>query len=191
MPLVSITNEAELLAQIARGNQKAFAKIFYAYHDALFQFVYSVSGDRELSKEIICDVFTQAWLHKESLPGLGSFTNWLFIITRNNLLKSLRRRKSNKVKVVHLSDHPRQYTDDKAQEHEYDTIMLKAVEQLPPKQQQAFRLSRQEGLDNKTIAKMMGITPGSVKKYLQWAEQSIVRYVNTRAGILTFFVLLQ
>jgi len=191
LSLIRIVNEDELLLHIANGDQKAFAHIFHAYHDGLFQFVYTVSGDRQFSREVISDVFTRVWLSKDTLPSLASFVDWLFIVTRNQLIKGLRKRNAERVKVVHLNDHPRQYTDDKAQEHEYDSIMLEAVAQLPPKQQQAFRLSRLEGFDNKTIAKMMGITPGSVKKYLQWAQLSIMRFVRSKTGIITFFTLLQ
>ena len=190
MSIVRIQNEAELLMKIAQNDQRSFAKIFTAYHDGLYQFVYKVSGDKEMAKDILLDVFTRAWLSRRELPALNSFIDWLFIVTRNQLVKAVRKRNTSKLKIVHIDDYPRQITDDKSQEKEYELIMRKAIEQLPPKQQQAFRLSRQAGFDNRTIAREMGIKPESVKKYLQWAEQSVMQFVKSSTGLIIFLMLL-
>lgn len=190
MSIVRIHNEAELLMKVAQNDQRSFARLFTAYHDGLYQFVLKISGDKEMAKDILLDVFTRVWLSRKDLPALNSFTDWLFIVTRNQLIKAIRKRSTSKLKIVHIDDYPRQVTDDKSQEKEYELIMRKAIEQLPPKQQQAFRLSRQAGFDNRTIAKQMGIKPESVKKYLQWAEQSVMQFVKSNTAIITFIVLL-
>lgn len=189
--LARIHNEKELLLKIAEGDHRSFARIFDAYHDGLFQFVYKITADTDLSKEILIDAFTSVWLSRKELPSLNNFLDWLFIVTRNQLLNILRKKRSSQVRIVRLEDHPRHYTDDKVQEHEYDLIMMKAIEQLPPKQQQAFRLSREEGFDNRTIANLMSISPESVKKYLQWANQSVIRFVKANTGIVIFIVFLE
>ncbi|MBL7698348.1 MAG: RNA polymerase sigma factor [Chitinophagaceae bacterium] len=190
MSITRIQNEAELLMKVAQGDQRSFAQLFTAYHDGLYQFVVRVSGDKEMAREILLDVFTRAWIARNELPLLNSFTDWLFIVTRNQLIRAIRKRNTSKLKIVHFDDYPRSVTDDKSQENEYERIMLKAIEQLPPKQQQAFLLSRQAGFDNRTIAKQMGIKPGSVKKYLQWAQQSVMQFVKSNTAVIAFIIFL-
>ena len=191
MPIAPLPNEPELLLRIAEGDQKSFSNVFTAYHDGLYQFVLHTCGDTDLAKDVLLDVFTNVWLSRKKLPLISSFTDWLFIVTRNQLLKSLQKKNRSQLKIVRLTDYPKQSAEDIIQDREYDLIIQKAIEQLPPKQQQAFRLSRQEGFDNKTIAKHMGVKPESVKKYLQWAQQSVMQYVRSNTGIITFIIFLQ
>lgn len=190
MPLVPLHNEAELIDRISRGDQKAFALLFEGYHDGLYQYVHRATGSAEIARDVVLDVFTRVWMHRERLRSIERFTDWIFIVTRNHLIRQLRSAQSRQSKVFSLQQHTRNYIDDRMQEREYEAMMMKAIELLPPKQRQAFSMSRYQGIDNHTIARQMGITPGSVKKYLQWAQQSILRFVKSNTGLFFTFLLL-
>ena len=53
--------------------------LFDQYHQQLAHFVFSVTRSRELTEEIIQDVFVKIWEERRSLPELKSFSAYLFI----------------------------------------------------------------------------------------------------------------
>jgi RNA polymerase sigma factor (sigma-70 family) len=65
-----------------------------------------------------------------------------------------------------------------------------AVRQLPPKRQQVFRLSRQEGLTHEEIAQKLSISPHTVKDHLVLALKSIREYIQTQTGSSVGIILL-
>lgn len=192
MPLHAIHNETELLHQVANGDERAFAKLFEAYHNQLAGFVMQLTGSKQITQEIIQDVFLKAWLNRATLTHLQSFISWLFIITRNYTLSNLRKQANQKKKlhvVFGAVDQEKGFTDDMVIERDYHMLLRQAIEQLPLQQKKAYMLSREEGLDNSAIATQLGVTPGSVKKYLQWAQQSISHFVRSHAGLIIFLLL--
>jgi RNA polymerase sigma-70 factor (ECF subfamily) len=191
LPLHAINNESELLRQVADGNERAFTELFYAYHGKLGEFVLMLTGSKELTQEIIQDVFLKVWHHRESLPALENFVSWLFILTRNYTLNSLRRLANEKknLRIINTELYTRAFTDDKIIEKDYQQLLEQAIASLPPQQQRAYKMSREQGLDNDYISKQLGVSPDSVKKYLQWAQQSIVRFVRSHAGLMVILLL--
>ena len=192
MPLHAIDNEADLLLQVADGDQKAFAELFYAYHNQLAEFVLMLTGCKQQTQEIVQDVFMKVWNQRSSLPALQHFVSWLFVLTRNYTLNSLRKAATEK-KVFSLSPsqlyHPVN-ADDRIIEKDYREVFDRAVAQLPPQQQKAYKMSRVEGLGNEYIGKVLGVAPESVRKYLQWAQQSVARFVKSQIGPMLLFLLL-
>lgn len=50
------------------------------------------TGDREEALDLAQDALTQAWRRLESFEGMSRFSTWLYTITRNTCLNSLRSR---------------------------------------------------------------------------------------------------
>jgi RNA polymerase sigma-70 factor (family 1) len=191
LPLYAIDNEKELLCQVADGNERAFTELFYAYHNQLGEFVLKLTGSKELTQEIIQDVFMKIWTQRTTLPQLQNFLSWLFILTRNYTLNSLRKLANERknIRLAEVLQYDSAFTDDMVIEKDYHQLLEQAIAQLPPQQQKAYKMSREQGLDNDFIGKQLGVSPDSVKKYLQWAQQSIIRFVRSHAGLFIIFFL--
>lgn len=193
MALKPIHNEAALLLAVEKGNPKAFEEIFMAYHNQLASYVMMLTESRELTEEIIQDVFVKIWNGREKLPEIESFTSYLFILTRNYTLNALRKK---------VTEREKKSTYDKTIAHEaglnlnpqeepnFHDLIDKAAVQLPPQQQKVFAM-RMQGLKNQQIASEMQISPASVKKYQQWALKSVINYVRVFTGTLLFLVLVK
>jgi len=69
--LKPIHNDAEIIEQIAKGSEKAFAELFYAYHNQLGKFVILLTHSEERTEEIIQDVFVKMWQNREKLLCIG------------------------------------------------------------------------------------------------------------------------
>lgn len=192
MALKSIHNESDLLKEVQKGNERAFEEIFMAYHQQLAAYVMMLTESRELSEEIIQDVFIKIWNGRENIHQIGKFTAYLFILTRNYTLNALRKiavereRALNYTKLV--ANDEVQADIEQQLEPDFHLLIDKAVVQLPPQQKKVFVL-RMQGLKNQQIASEMQISPASVKKYQQWALKSVINYVRifTTSLILILF----
>lgn len=175
-----------MLHAIAQGDERAFQWVFNEYHQSLGSFVFSITRSKELTEEIIQDVFLKLWEDRKALPDLKNFAAYLFIITRNHTLNSIRKHTllQKKQQGFQLAA---ETLEEPAHEENYYTLLDKAVDQLPLQQKKVYLL-RQQGLKNNDIAFQMNISVNSVKKYQQWAMQAITKLI--KAGPFTPVILL-
>jgi len=182
----SYISEGELLAQVANGNEKAFEWLINRFSDILGAYIFKLTHSKEVTEEIVQDVFLKIWNTRHTLPSVSNFHAWLYIVSKNQAISVLRkaiRERAGKELITHnLWDQ-----EDNTWEDEKLSAIEKAIAQLPPQQKKVFILSRHEGLSYKEIAAQMHISTETVKKYLQIATQSIISEVS---GIVTAGLLL-
>lgn len=187
----AIHNEADLLIEVQKGNEKAFEEIFMGYHNQLAAYVMLLIESRELTEEIIQDVFIKIWNRRENLHQIEKFTSYLFILTRNYTLNALRKvvaERERTVNYCHLLNNEYITEPEHQEEPDFHTLIDEAVVQLPPQQKKVFVL-RMQGFKNQQIASEMQISPDSVKKYQQWALRSVINYVRICTASLSLFLL--
>lgn len=81
----------ELILEMQAGNEKAFARIYTLYSEALFGIVYSVVHDNDLAEETLQDVFIKIWNNRDSYNvEKGRFFTWALNIARNTSIDATR-----------------------------------------------------------------------------------------------------
>ncbi len=183
MALQRLTNEAELLDGVAKGDERAFGQLFHGYYNQLGEFVQLLTHDRECTLEIIQEVFAKIWINRESLPMVQKFDAYLFILCRNHTLNHIRRRAVEREKFdVYL----REMGWEEGSEVMGETgtgqlsyeLLERAVQMLPPQQQKVLSL-RLQGLKNPEISKQLNLPIDSVKKYQYLAKRFVSELVKT------------
>ncbi len=79
--------------------------VFDEYHQQLAAFVFTITHSRELTEEIIRDVFLKIWEDRNTASGLKNFTAYLFIVTRNHTLNAIRKLTQVRKKQEAVSHH--------------------------------------------------------------------------------------
>jgi RNA polymerase sigma-70 factor (family 1) len=177
-----------ILLAIAQDDERAFNSLFVEYHQQLGHFVFSVTRSKELTEEIIQDVFVKLWENRQQLPAVKNFAAYLFIITRNHTLNAIRKQAQAKEKQAAIAEHYEGSTEkEPAPEDNLYALLDSAVDQLPLQQKKVYLL-RQQGLKNADVAYRLDLSVNSVKKYQQWATQTIVKLI--KAGPFTGIVFL-
>jgi len=187
MALNKLYNETDILNRVAYGDEKAFAKLFYAYYNQIGEFVQGLTQDHEVTAEIVQEVFTKIWIDRHALRQVKRFDAYLFIISRNHTLNHIRRIVAERdKKEAYLSEieSMQQVVETKSTSDRYELID-QAVKLLPPQQQQVFTLRRQ-GLKNPEISEQMNLSIESVKKYQHLAVKFISEFVKNQISISTF-----
>lgn len=189
MALKTLINEDVLLKAISQGDEKAFAKLFYAFHNQLGKFSFSITRSRELSEEIVHDVFIKIWEDRAKLADVRKFDSYIFILTRNCTLNAIKKLDSLKKKSLEFKLFCAQSESFEKLDHEDDKYNLveNAVFKLPPRQKEVYLLKR-EGLKNAEIASKMDLSLNSVKKYQQLSIQNIGKFIKDKVALITLII---
>jgi RNA polymerase sigma-70 factor (family 1) len=174
-----------LLRALANDSDEAFTIIYQSYIDAIYGLSVLYVKQPSLAEDTAQTVFLKVWEKRKELLQLESFTNWLFIITRNQILSVLRKQSSEdnyrtyiKERMTSDASEDINYADQRFIEHTTFNIIQEAIAQLPPQQQMAFRLQREQGLTYEQIAEKMGVATNTIRKHLQLALAFIRQYAN-------------
>ena len=190
MEAITANNELLLLQQTAAGDEAAFSELFRRYHHLLGQHIYRITESREITEEIVQDVFLKVWLIREGLTEVENFRAWLFTIARNHALNALRAVARQRVK--------HQQWEKEIQVREgldeinvlWGDMIEKAIDALPEQQKKVYLLSRREGLTYNQIADRMQLSHETVKFYMKLAIAAVTKRIKKEAGLAIALLLI-
>lgn len=161
--------EKELIQGLQNGEEVAFEAIFKSYYTMLCNFAYSFLGDKDESEEVVQSTFLTIWEKHDSIDIQVSLKSYLYRSVNNSCLNKI---KHNKVKAVHreraLGDE-QVFNEDASENLISDELQHQidiAINALPPKCAEVFRLSRFESLSYAEIAEQMGISIKTVENQM-------------------------
>lgn len=171
----------QLLALIAQGNRKAFDVFYHRYYDRVFRTAYYYLKDTEACREVVSDVFFLIWKMGGRLARVDNAEAYLFIVTRNEATRRMARDSEACRRHVSLSETPAAHdvgtdapADNLMELSELREALAEAVDALPEKCRIIFLMSREEGLDSRRIAEILGISDSTVRVQLKIAVEKIV-----------------
>ena len=183
--------EQELLRRIATGDEAAFAMLFNQYKDNIYSTVLRLSGQQWLAEEVLQDSFLKVWLKRSELPALQNFGGWLHTVASRLAINAVRdaRQKPLTAQQDHISS-----AEEILLDKQYQGILQQAISKLPPRQQQAFRLVKEQGMKREEAAAIMEISPETIKYHLEQSVRSLRLFLAAHIGevpVAVIFVLAQ
>jgi len=192
---------AELIYELKTGSQKAFETVFKKYYKLLCVEARGYFRNNHLIEEIVCDVFTKVWQNRAEITISASLREYLIKSVRNNCINYYRMQKvQEKLKhnldenqkkayaLIDIGEDPLEYTIS----NELEKHLNEAIESLPERYKQAFKLSRFNDLTYEEIAVEMGISINGVKinikKALEQLRKKMTDYLITWIIIPILFI---
>ncbi len=171
--------DKELLLLVAEGDETAFRQLYLQWHQLLAGYVFRITESRELTEEIVQDVFMNIWRVRETLAEIKNFKHFLLVVSRNRafdvLKKQLKEKKLKKIwEKENMSELP--IAVDDAEVSPY-SLIDQAIDSLPPRRKEVYLLSRHERIAYKEIANRLGISKESVKTHLKLANNAISAFI--------------
>lgn len=162
---MDIRDDKSLTLELAQGNEKAFETIFTKYYKALCTFSRQFLNDDELAEETVQDMFVKIWEKRYSLSIETSLEHYLFRAVRNHCFNLLQHQKiKNRYAEKILKDTEKEIiSEEYFLEPDLKNKIETAINSLPPKRKEIFRLSREEGLKYKEIAEQLDISVKTVE----------------------------
>jgi RNA polymerase sigma-70 factor (ECF subfamily) len=180
-------NESMLLNQLIEGCPLAFKAIYNFFQPRLQLFIYPFTGhSKDLSNEIIQDVFIKLWMKRKGLSEVKSLECYLQRMARNHLIDYAR---LHKIKLKHEQAFASSQQsaliipEEELMLREYHKITQEAIKLLPERRSSVFKLNVMEGHSLDEVSAMTGLSKEVVKKQLFKAKKFILEYLKVKAGI--------
>ncbi|NPA37853.1 MAG: RNA polymerase sigma-70 factor [Chlorobi bacterium] len=154
------SEDKELIKRFAEGDEDAFKRIFKKYYTPMVLFASGYLHDKDRAESIVQDVFVALW-DKRFVSVIGSVKGYLVVAVRNKCHNELKRQGIMKKYEKSFEEEP--YVLPEYPDGEYMKRITAAIEELPPKRREIFKLNRIEGLRYKEIAKELSISPKTVE----------------------------
>ena len=163
--------------QFTKGNKDALSKIFLDFHDDLFNYGMKLASNTNIVKDSIQDLFLKLWKNRNNLDSVK--------VIKPYLLKSLRHHIQDSVELRKpwlFLDHESEPAFEVMYSHEDFLInqqitedvskkIIKALNQLTPRQREAIYLRYFEDLDFTTIGQIMEMNIQSVRNIIHRGMQ--------------------
>ena len=162
--------DVALVGQAVRGELAAFNQLVVRHQDHLFALVYRMVPDRDQTADVVQEAFLNAYRNLGAFRG-GSVKGWLGRIAINaamDLQRARRRRPSQPYPELEDESWQPPAGEDIEPEHkalagERLRVLAAALAALPFDQRNCIVLYDVEGYDYGEIARIMGVSVGTVK----------------------------
>lgn len=168
----------DLIAGLRARDERALARLYDRYGNAVYALALRVTGDAGAAEEISLDTFWQLWQQAERYDGAqGSLQNWLFTMARSRAIDRVRARSARKRTTAEDPTEVNEVRrpDEAAELVERRHLVREAMTDLSPDQRRALALAYYEGLSHSQIAERLQEPLGTVKTRIRQAMIALRR----------------
>ncbi|SHE47856.1 RNA polymerase sigma-70 factor, ECF subfamily [Fodinibius roseus] len=165
-------SESLLLKKIREGDEYAFEIAFLKYYTPLCKYIWKYVRSESLAEEIIQEVFATVWETRFNLDPGGHLRGLLYEMARNKALDYI---KHQKIVDQYIAEAKQERTEtphttinfNESSKIPFVDEAREAVNDLPPRARQIYKLNREEGLTYKEIAGYLDISVKTVESHMR------------------------
>lgn len=186
--------EKDLLLQVSEGSEKAFKTLFTDYYEQLFNYVFSFIKSRQITEELVMDVFLKIWLGRDIIPQIEKFEAFLFRVAHNKSIDFLRAvARDPKFQdllwdQIQLTNNV--HADSDILMKEYETKLREAVSILSPQRKKVYQLSRDQDMTHDQIAVHLNLSKHTVNNHIVEAQRFIRSYLSKNCDVAFLLVII-
>ncbi len=157
------------------GDQKALERIFNRNNRRIYTYSLCLSGDRQLSEDVVQESFVRLMGHKHNDPAIQSVKNWLFICARNLLFNHFR---SNQTSAASYAYETTPATPP-AMDMETREFVRWVLGRLDPEERDLILLREQQQFSIAELAQMLGKSPEALRIVLYRIRKKMQKLAGT------------
>lgn len=192
MLLFDSNNDTALVYLLQKGDLKAFDKLYWKYHTALYNNVLKLTRDTGATEDIVQETFITLWQKRAAIHPEKSIAGWMFVISYNKAV-NWQKKKLLEVKTQNnIAIKLQEETLPDLYEEQIE-LLENAIKQLSPQKRRVIELCKLQGKTYKETANELNISAHTVKEYLTGAMATVKEYIisnpkcSTELPILVFF----
>src|SRR5450759_1148715 len=155
------------MLKVKDGDIDKMGLLYERYHRQLFSFLFHMTRHKEVSEDMVQNVFYRMLKYRKGFTGYGEFKTWMYHVARNTLKDHFRKDKrtnSNKsledVQEILASE---QFADEQLEKQQKFKTLEQAMENLTDDNRELLILCRFQELKYNEIARILNTTEGAVK----------------------------
>lgn len=169
--------------------EQAISYLFDKYHNKIYHYALKATKSEALAEDILQDVFVKLFEY-EDFETIENIEHFMMSVTRNHTLNILKRRQFELKQRQEYWHESRNETEETVYLNDSQKSLQRAIQLLPNRQRDVFDLCHMKGLKYKEAAKLLSLSPLTVKKHLQLAMQFMRTYASKNDIFMLIILLL-
>ena len=170
-------------------DSSGFERLFREYFNALMAFSRRILGDEDDAREVVHQVFIRLWEMRNDLDHSTSLKSYLFTSVHNRSLNVIRDRK--KFLSEEVPENPGEWdVSNQIEAMELEEKIREAIDGLPERCREIFKLNRFDGLRYNEIAVQLEISVKTVEnqmsKALRILRDQLAKYLTILLWLILF-----
>lgn len=160
------------------GDRAAFGQLMHRYAGAVYNLAYRMLGGAEDAEDASQEIFLRAYTRLESFDRQRRFSTWLLSIGSNYCIDRLRRRRFSWLTLDDAAfalPSKERSPERIALDHEQQTIVQRALQQLPENYRMVTVLRYWSDLSYEEIANVTGLPESTIKTRLHRARHMLAK----------------
>jgi RNA polymerase sigma-70 factor (ECF subfamily) len=154
-------------------DETAFEEFYRGQVFRLFQFAFTFVRNKELSEEIINDVFLKLWQQRSRIDQIENISVYLYVAVKNTAANYLRKRGASAPELTvdhfYLSPDPEQLLVTSELRRQIE----RSIDRLPPRCKLIFKMVKEDGLTCSEVAAILEISYKTVTTQLTIALKKL------------------
>ncbi|GAA3594054.1 RNA polymerase sigma-70 factor [Flavivirga amylovorans] len=186
-------NDETLITLLNKGDNKVLSLVYKKYWETMYLAAYNMVKNKEISEDIVQDIFVNLWHKRDQITIKTSLKSYLYTSTIYKVYDYFKKNK-HIIKLELFENF-----DKKIQSSNPETILMhgelikhidSVIENLPEKCKLVFKLSREDQLSNREIAKKLNISPRTVENHISKALKYLRASLNVSLSLefITFIL---
>ncbi|MFC1540239.1 RNA polymerase sigma factor [Gemmatimonadota bacterium] len=176
-------SDREAVSLCLGGETAAFEPLVKRYEHRIFVFLYALTSDTELARDLTQDTFVRAWRMLHRFDPNRPLINWLRAIARNLMRDSWRRSRRILCPIEpavseNILIDPGPAPDAGIEKEDRRRVLGEALALLPMREREVVILKDLEARSYAEIAQILGIPKGTVASRLSSARRTLARYLE-------------
>jgi RNA polymerase sigma factor (sigma-70 family) len=155
------------MLKVKNGDIDKMGLLYERYHRQLFRFLFNMTRQKELSEDMVQNIFLRMLKYPDGFMGFGEFKMWMYHIARNAIYDHFRKVKRTPshtdVKDIEEKLESEHHTDSQMEKEQELRTLEKAMEKLSDKNRELLILCRFQELKYNEIARVLNTTEGAIK----------------------------
>ncbi|HJZ40842.1 MAG TPA: sigma-70 family RNA polymerase sigma factor [Bacteroidales bacterium] len=182
-------SDENLIAQyILTGNKDYVAVLFERYTHLVYGICLNYLHETDQCKDAVMEIF-ESLFEKLADHKVSCFKNWLYSVSRNYCLMSLRKTGAylrlkyhihENARAEELEINPVMNSVEQTGVNSGETVVLAAVGALNREQEACIRLMYLENRSYRDISEITGFSPNEVKSHIQNGKRNLKNYLLGR-----------
>ena len=144
-----------------------YKKIWDQYHDQVYRYILKRSGDEELSKDLLQEVFLKVYTKGDELRDPSKLKSWIMTVATNELNAFYRT--SSKMRMVNFYD--REDEKEGERSDRLEECMKRYIEEMPVKYEEVLKYYLSNKGSLKILSEKTGSSYSTIKSRFQRAKE--------------------